>query len=246
MPHCLLVPSDPHVKLLCMGEKIVIPGHHQVRLPFRGTPYDGSAAVGIFEPNSEMVETHCVLIARSVSPIQSGQILVQILNPLPFPATLQAEEAIGCFCCGTQVDVVSLEPVDTDTGVTCSTHKTHSPEDVARVIESMVTQIDEISWADREKLKMFMWEFLDVISVGEKDLGRTKVLKHKVNTGDAPPIHQQARRMPYHQRETMKKILDDMLQQDVIEVSNGQWSSPIVLAKKKGWYTKVLCIILPC
>ena len=58
-----------------------------------------------------------VLIARSVSPIQSGQIVVQILNPLPFPATLQADEAIGCFCCGAQVDVVSLEPVDTDTGV---------------------------------------------------------------------------------------------------------------------------------
>ena len=88
----------------------MIPGYHQVRLPVRVTPTDGSAAVGIFEPHSEMVETHGVLIARSVSPIQSGQIVVQILNPLPFPATLQAEEAIGCFCCGAQVDVVSLEP----------------------------------------------------------------------------------------------------------------------------------------
>ena len=59
------------------------------------------------------------------------------------------------------------------------------------------------------------------------------MLKHKVNTGDAPPIHQQARRMPYHQRETVKKMLDDMLQQDVIEASSGPWSSPIVLARKK-------------
>ena len=52
--------------------------------------------------------------------------------------------------------------------------------------------------------------FSDVISVGEKDLGRTNVLKHKVNLGNAPPIHQQARRPPYHQRETVKKMLDDM------------------------------------
>eukprot|EP00731_Ephydatia_muelleri_P003528 Em0001g3528a len=216
-----------------MGEKVVIPGYHQVRLPVRVTPTDGSATVGIFEPHSEMAETHGVLIARSVSPIQSGQIVVQILNPLPFPATLQADEAIGCFCCGAQVDVVSLEPVDTDTGVTCSALKTHSSEEVARAIESMVTRIDELSCADREKLKRLLCEFSDVISVGEKDLGRTNVLKHKVNTGDAPPIHQQARRMPYHQRETVKKMLDDMLQQDVIEASSGPWSSPIVLARKK-------------
>ena len=97
----------------------------------------------------------------------------------------------------------------------------------------MVTRIDELSCADREKLKRLLCEFSDVISVGEKDLGRTNVLKHKVNTGDAPPIHQQARRMPYHQRETVKKMLDDMLQQDVIEASSGPWSSPIVLARKK-------------
>eukprot|EP00731_Ephydatia_muelleri_P034851 Em0081g16a len=216
-----------------MGEKVVIPGYHQVRLPVRVTPTDGSATVGIFEPHSEMAETHGVLIARSVSPIQSGQIVVQILNPLPFPATLQADEAIGCFCCGAQVDVVSLELVDTDTGVTCSALKTHLSEEVARAIESMVTRIDELSCADREKLKRLLCEFSDVISVGEKDLGRTNVLKHKVNTGDAPPIHQQARRMPYHQRETVKKMLDDMLQQDVIEASSGPWSSPIVLARKK-------------
>ena len=82
-------------------------------------------------------------------------------------------------------------------------------------------------------MKRLLCEFSDVISVGEKDLGRTNVLKHKVNTGDAPPIHQQARRMPYHQRETVKKMLDDMLQQDVIEASSGPWSSPIVLARKK-------------
>eukprot|EP00731_Ephydatia_muelleri_P003031 Em0001g3031a len=190
-----LMSSTCHV---VMGEKVVIPGYHQVRLPVR-----------------------------------SGQIVVQILNPLPFPATLQADKAIGCFCCGAQVDVVSLEPVDTDTGVTCSALKTHSSEEVARAIESMVTRIDELSCADREKLKRLLCEFSDVISVGEKDLGRTNVLKHKVNTGDAPPIHQQARRMPYHQRETVKKMLDDMLQQDVIEASSGPWSSPIVLARKK-------------
>ena len=38
-----------------MGEEVVIPGYHQDRLPVRVTPTDGSAAVGIFEPHSEMI-----------------------------------------------------------------------------------------------------------------------------------------------------------------------------------------------
>ena len=33
-------------------------------------------------------------------------------------------------------------------------------------------------------------DYLGVISIGEGDLGRTNVLKPKVNTGDAAPIHQ--------------------------------------------------------
>ena len=114
-----------------------------------------------------MVENHRVLIARSVSAIQSGQIVVEVLNPLPFPAILQAEEAIGCFYSGTQVDVVNLDQVETGSGVT---QETHSLEDVAKAIKAMVTQIDEISCADREKVKK-LCEFSDVISVGEKDLG---------------------------------------------------------------------------
>ena len=60
-----------------------------------------------------------VLILRSVA-IQSGQIIVEVPNPLPFPAILQAEEAIECFYSGTQVDVVNLDLVETGSGVIMS------------------------------------------------------------------------------------------------------------------------------
>ena len=55
----------------------------------------------------------------------------------------------------------SLDPVHT--AGTCS------PGDIVKTIKVMITQVGEISCADREKLNMLLCEFSDVISVGEKD-----------------------------------------------------------------------------
>ena len=50
-------------------------------------------------------------------------------------------------------------------------------------------------------------DFSDAISVGDGDLGRTGLLRHKINVGDAPPIRQQARRLPFHQRDMAQKMI---------------------------------------
>ena len=73
-----------------------------------------------------------------MSAIQSGHSCSSI-SPLPFSAIIQSEEAIGCLYCRGQVDIDSLDPVDTGSAVTCSTH---SHEEVARAIKAMVTQVD--------------------------------------------------------------------------------------------------------
>ena len=73
-----------------------------------------------------------------------------------------------------------------------------------------------------------------MISVGERDLGQTKLLKHAIKTGGgAKPIHQPTRWLPYHQRSVFQRMVKDMLRQGIIECSSGSWSSPIVLAKKQ-------------
>lgn len=40
------------------------------------------------------------------------------------------------------------------------------------------------------RLKAFLKEFQDVISVGEDDLGRTSIVYYKIDTGTANPIHE--------------------------------------------------------
>ena len=68
---------------------------------------------------------------------------------------------------------------------------------------------------DKQKEQFFtlMSEYSDVKA---QDLGRTKVLQHHIDTKDATPIRQQARRVPLPHREVIQKLLTDMLTKGII------------------------------
>ena len=90
-----------------------------------------------------------------------------------------------------------------------------------------------LSEEERTTLIALLDEFQDVYSRGANDLGKTSKVYHKIPTGDARPIKQGARRLPYHQRE-VEKNLDAMVKNGVVTPSSSPWSSPIVLVKKDG------------
>lgn len=83
--------------------------------------------------------------------------------------------------------------------------------------------------------------YVDVFALTDDQLGRTKQLKHTINTGDHRPIRQPARRIPPCKREEVHQLLQDMLGRKVIQPSTSPWASPIVLVKKKDGSTR-FCI----
>ena len=60
------------------------------------------------------------------------------------------------------------------------------------------------------------------------------MVKHKIDTGNATPIRQPPRKLPFNQRDEVTNFVDQMLSRNVIEPAQGHWSSPIVLVKKDG------------
>ena len=75
-------------------------------------------------------------------------------------------------------------------------------------------------------------------SLTSDKLGRTDVMEHDVNVGDAPPIRQQPYRVPLPMWDTMERELDKMLKLGVIQPSSSPWASPVVLVEKK----MVMCV----
>ena len=86
-----------------------------------------------------------------------------------------------------------------------------------------------------------MSQYSDVIAQGSNDLGRTRLLQHHIDTKDATPIRQQARRVPLPRCETVQRLLQEMLTTGIISPSKSPWASPIVLVNKKDGTTR-FCI----
>ena len=82
-----------------------------------------------------------------------------------------------------------------------------------------------------------IWRLRDVFDTGRGEKGRTKVVQHKIDTGDVRPTRQAARRLPLAKREEAEKIIQDMEKEGFIEHSSSPWSSPVVLVKKKDGST---------
>ncbi|GFW94051.1 retrovirus-related Pol polyprotein from transposon 412 [Trichonephila clavipes] len=71
-----------------------------------------------------------------------------------------------------------------------------------------------------------------------EDFGRTRLTKHRIDTGEHPPIKQHLRRLLFAKQEEVQKLIKDVKNNDVIEPSSSPWASPIVLVRKKDGSTR--------
>jgi len=64
----------------------------------------------------------------------------------------------------------------------------------------------------------------------ENERGETDLVQLEIDTGDAPPQRQSARRIPYTAQQELAHLLEEMQKSQVIQPS---WTSPIVLVRKR-------------
>lgn len=67
---------------------------------------------------------------------------------------------------------------------------------------------------------------------GDTGLGRTELVEHNIDTGDASPIKQGAHRISPYMLKHMHEELDRMLKLGVVRKSSSSWCSPALLVKK--------------
>ena len=80
---------------------------------------------------------------------------------------------------------------------------------------------------------LFCKTLLEFSVVFEYSPGHTNVVTHIINIGDATPIRQYPRRLPYAYRGKTRNQVNEMLEQGVIKSISSPWASSSVLVKKK-------------
>ena len=206
---------------------VVVPGNCQMHLQVSLSQQKHCA--GVLEPAAKLMEQQGLLVARSICSMETGNSIVRVLNPSPAPVAVYSNQRVG-----------TIQPLDEPSVCVLQQSESCSKRDhkVEEAVQQMMAQVEDLSTSERESLHSLLCEFGEVISQGDGDLGRTDVVKHRIDTGNAAPIRQPIRRLPVHQRNESQRLVQEMLSRNIIEPAQGPWSSPVVLVKKKDGATR--------
>ena len=109
--------------------------------------------------------------------------------------------------------------------------KTEMPEHMKVIHEKSTVNLEP---SEQARVTDLLLEFEDIFAKDSKDIGKTTLITHDVNTGDAKPVCQAVRRQSPEEHRAMKEIVEELYRVGVIAPSRSQWASNIRMAKKKN------------
>ena len=166
-----------------------------------------------------------VLVARSL--IKTGHTTpIRLMNLNSFPITLKKGTPIGECTAATSI-VRRLQRH--------SSELQGLPVELKGFVEEWCR---DLLPEQSKEVKNMITRWQDVFETSSGPRGRTNVVQHRIDTGDAKPIRQVPRRLPLAKREDAKKVIEEMAADGVIEPSSSPWMSPVVLVKKKDGTTR--------
>ena len=204
--------------------EVVIQALDGAQTPGRTSPWQG-----VLEPRPQTnAETR--LVPRVVATVgERNTVPVKIVNVGTEEVKIPMKTDIGTFHTIPEEGEGLYQVFDQDDTVVKST--------LSEEHEGLMTELNleeaAVSKEGRATLRRLVTDYSDVFSRGENDIGRTSLLKHNIQTGDAKPTRQRPRRIPLRLREEVEEQKTRMLRDGIIEESSSPWCSPIVLAKKK-------------
>lgn len=159
-----------------------------------------------------------VFIAGSIVRPTDGKIPIQILN------TTDKDLSISDI----KPDVHSLHDYDM-----CSFSSTERNADRVKRLFSLLN-IKHLNKEEQIAIENICAKFSDVFYLPNDKLTTTNVYEQNIILKpNAEPVYVKPYRLPYSQKAEIKKQIDQMLNEGIIEPSKSEWSSPVLLVPKK-------------
>ena len=220
-PVCAPAPRDKIS--VCTVERFEIPPWSEKKI-MATVQQAGAQGVWLLEEsNNKCCSTS---VARALVQVMSDQVPVCLLNTQAEPITVYPGTEIATL---QQVELPTANVRAVAGGLNRGVDKQQW-----QLVSSILGEVEtKLSPEEHEQFLTLLCSYTDVFAASNSDLGRTSMLKHRINTGDAAPIRQPVRRLPPQQREEVQRLIREMLERGVVERSTSPWASPIVLVKKK-------------
>jgi len=222
-----------------LAERVVIPAGGRKIVA-------GKIPAGVLAGGNWMIDTlskppggKCVMVGRSLVEGGKGKVDVEMFNPsdedvilyknthtaLVHPVELDTAQ-------GEDASSVGIKASDTQEGKGYARNVTKReplPEELQDICRRMQFVLEK---GDMKEVSQLLWKHQGAFQLKGDPLGRTNLVEHDIHT-TGPPIRQRPRRFPMGLRDEGEKMVQEMLERDVIEPSSSPWASPVVLVKKK-------------
>ena len=109
-----------------------------------------------------------------------------------------------------------------------TTVKTKVPEHLLSLMENVS---EKLTPNQKSEIANIIGKYCEIFEGLDGKLGPTDKVEHCISTENARPIKIPPRRLPISQRYIVRKEIDKMLKDGIIEPCISSWSAPIVLVK---------------
>jgi hypothetical protein len=229
---------------MCLLNSIKIPAYHQVWVECCVTsPVTADREYSI-NPSSDLLVERGILVARGIIKMGRHSLIAKLANISATEVTLEALQ-----------EIASVEEIDNTFQIEHLTvidenQKPNEPEirenqagdarSRNELIESIKVAIPKLKISfeqfDDEELKSITNTLMrnkDLFDITIHKYGLDKGVQHIIDTRQARPVCQPPHRLSPKERQLIRDMTEDMLQNGVIRPSVSPWASPIVLVKKK-------------
>ena len=121
----------------------------------------------------------------------------------------------------------TLPEIPHDTAFICSPADVPGPRKVQLQDKDIATDI-------RQKFEELCEEYGEAFSKNNEDIGRTKLVKMDIDTGDSPPVSSRPYTLPLKHYKWVEREIESLECAGVITKSMSKWASPIVVVPKKS------------
>jgi hypothetical protein len=180
--------------------------------PFGIVSFNDNGTFTVFLENHTM---ECVVIEEG-TPIGTLEATATILNACDLMTSKVTESIVTEL----KVNAVSLE----------SSSDLERNEQLLQAIDFSKCDLDA---GQLKSLQDLIIRFAHVFALTDSELSQTDLVSHHIDTGDARPIKQAARPLPYALREKAMQIVRDLCERGLARPSHSPWASPLHMVPKK-------------
>ena len=219
------------ISLLHASRTFVVPPQSETLISGELNSLPSAVAInGVIIPKSDLHHRYSVFGASElVSVADDGMIPIRLVNPSFQPVKIYRRTRLADF-----------EEVDQNVATfeLNATEKIEEPSNHEQLEKHDYSQLPDLSDSilltdDKVEFRDLFVKYRDVFALSDSELGRTSLVQHVIDTGDATPIKQMPYRTSPEGKQEIDRQVNNMLERGIVQESVSAWSSPVVLVKKK-------------